>query len=204
MLGDHDIRVPYLSKAEIEAKAQEFLAGVYDGEFPIDVDEICDRLGVGIIYIPGLKPLLSVDAFITGDFRSIYADEGCADITKNDCRYRFSIAHELGHKVLHSGYYPTSIRDIDTYSVCMREFNNGYAESQANDFAGMILFPSNEVRKLALAMFNRDLENVILQCNQTEREEFLGALCRKFKISSRTALIRLRNTADDEFLKSLL
>ncbi len=198
------IRIPYLTKTAIEEKAQEFLHDNYDGAFPVDVDEVCDGLNINIIYIPNLKLILSADAFITGDFNTIYADEGCADITKNDCRYRFSVAHELGHKVLHAPYYPTDIHDIATYCSCMDCFDNSHAEVQANTFAGVLLCPSSEIRKLSKEVFGCELEEAIPRCNQTEMGDFLVKMCSKFGISSQAALIRLRYVLGDDILRAFL
>lgn len=185
--------IPFLDDSEIERIAETFLEENWEEDFPVDVDELCDRLSIGVIYIPGLKKLLGIDAFITGDFKTIYADEDCADITKNDCRYRFTIAHELGHKVLHAKYYPTGLTDMKTYNDFMSDFESKRAELQANSFAGMILCPRVEILRFTKRYFGCSFDEALHRSNEDEMWNFLQAMCKRFGVSTQTAQIRLKN-----------
>lgn len=189
-------QVPFLDRQEVQGRAEKFLEENWNGGFPVDVDEICDNLSVGLVLIRGLKNNFGVDAFITSDFSLIYADEECADITRNDCRYRFSVAHELGHMVLHKMFYP---KDISGLSPCREyitsDFLNNRAEKQANIFAGSLLCPRQELLGLIGRYFGCPFDEVLQHANQSEMGDFLMAMCRYFGVSQQTALIRLQ----DEF-----
>lgn len=66
-------------------------------------------------------------------------------------RVRFSIAHELGHLFLHLGYLvrPRVWEGIADYRDSVR-FRRGYSEDEkeADEFAGSLLMPSPEFRRL--------------------------------------------------------
>jgi Zn-dependent peptidase ImmA (M78 family) len=49
--------------------------------------------------MPGLHTLIETDGFITSDLKEIYVDESV--YTKWPNRYRFTLAHEVGHAILH-------------------------------------------------------------------------------------------------------
>ena len=93
--------IPYLPYRVIGEKATSFLAeiGRLDS-LPVDVESIieCD-LGLDIIPIPGLQRVIGAEAFLSSDLRGISVDQSVLENRIN--RYRFSLAHELGHLKLH-------------------------------------------------------------------------------------------------------
>lgn len=191
-----DGRIPFLDKQEVQNRAEMFLKENWDAGHPVDVDEICDSLSIGLVLIRGLKKTFGVDAFITSDFSLIYADQDCADITRNDCRYRFSVAHELGHMVLHGPFYPKGITDLESRNKFIdSDFLNNRAEKQANTFAGALLCPRQALLNYIDGYFGCSFDEVLQRANQSEMGDFLIELCRYFGISQQTALIRLQ----DEF-----
>ena len=72
-------------------------------------------------------------------------------INKNQpaSRYRFSAAHELGHYVDRSRRFEVLPRVIDRRSSKMPDFNTseGKREIWANEFAGELLMPQEEIRQ---------------------------------------------------------
>src|SRR6266849_4451191 len=70
------------------------------GTIPIPVEEIIElQLGLDIIPMPGLAKGCDVYAFPSRDLRSIYVDQGVQE--SHEAQYRFHLAHELAHIVLH-------------------------------------------------------------------------------------------------------
>jgi hypothetical protein len=98
-----------LTKTEINLAAIGFLKDhPNQSSIPVDIEGIVDELRMDIIPLPGLKTIsrqagLDADAFISSDFSSITVDQFILERRIN--RYRFTLAHELGHMVLHSEYY---------------------------------------------------------------------------------------------------
>ncbi len=71
---------------------------------PIPLEEIIElKLKVKISTIPNLKKDFAIDGFINSNFNTITID----DEVFNNCeaRARFTIAHELGHGILHKKIY---------------------------------------------------------------------------------------------------
>lgn len=141
-------KAPYISPGDIERKAEEFLREFHsDNSIPIPIEFIIEgKLEMDIIPIPGLKRGFSIEAFLSKNLLEICVDEHTYSTSEN--RYRFSLAHELGHKILHANVWEQlgqfqSIeewRDIRSIEIPDNEY--GYLEFHANSFAGMILAPT--------------------------------------------------------------
>jgi len=95
---------------EINSDVESFLSSYHSSfSFPIPIEEIIEfKLGIDIISIPGLKDSaetagFDIDAFISSDFKSITVDRHIQYNVPN--RYRFTLAHEIAHMVLHGYLY---------------------------------------------------------------------------------------------------
>jgi Zn-dependent peptidase ImmA (M78 family) len=84
-----------------------------------------------------------IDGFISNDFSSITVDLNLMGRYEN--RYRFTLAHEIGHMILHKNVYNQMdfssteewLKTITTFDA----IQYGYMETQANKFAGLVLVP---------------------------------------------------------------
>lgn len=136
----------YLSYREIEEKTCKF-AKKYnpDHTLPFPVEEIIEfDLGINIIPIPNLRSALDIDGFTSSDLKSVYVDQFL--LGRIPYRYRFTLAHELGHIALHAYIF----KQIPCYSIS--EWKERYKaigrrdyrwlEWQANSFAGLLLVPT--------------------------------------------------------------
>ena len=68
-------QIPYLAKDKITKEVDNLLEECWDGVFPVDVELLCDGLGVSIIPVPKLNRIFYIDAYVSADFRTIYVDE---------------------------------------------------------------------------------------------------------------------------------
>ena len=94
--------VPYLEYEKIADVAISFLREKRLTSIPVDIEGVIDReYKSNIIGLPGLHSTYDTDAFSSPDFRNIYIEESlwCCDN-----RYRFTLAHELGHHLMHRKY----------------------------------------------------------------------------------------------------
>src|SRR2546430_10683886 len=96
---------PRLEYEAIRLKADEVLKQFWpEATIPINVERIVDaRLRVDIIPVPGLRDEIGVDGFLSRDRDAIYVDERVSNAIPS--RYRFTLAHEVGHLVLHEELY---------------------------------------------------------------------------------------------------
>ena len=99
------LAAPILSYEDLRKKANEFLAKYHpDHTIPVPIEEIVEfQLGIHIVPMPHLHELLDVDGFLTADLKEIYVHDFVYH--KRPGRYRFTLAHEVGHFVLHADIY---------------------------------------------------------------------------------------------------
>ncbi len=147
-------KAPYLPYDQIRDRAKAFLREYHpDRSIPVPIDLIVERdFGMDIITIPGIQENYDTVAFISRDFTTIYVDEYVFRSREN--RYRFSIAHELGHRLLHA----ESLKELEFHDTAswkqvqasIPEQEYGYLEFHANSFAGLVLVPGVELREAFL------------------------------------------------------
>ena len=141
---------PRLEYDAIRLKADEVLEQVWpETTIPINVERIVDaRLKIDIIPVPGLRDQIGVDGFLSRDRDAIYVDERVSNAIPS--RYRFTLAHEVGHLVLHEELY--KVADFTTpaewleFQSSLLEKDYSRYEFQAYCFGGLMLAP-----KVALA-----------------------------------------------------
>ncbi len=184
-------QVPYESKNTIKGITKEFRTNNHAATFPVDVEAICDKINVDISPIEGLNKLLSVDAFITSDFKKIYVDD--SGYKKESARYRFSVAHELGHLVLHKKYYPDDIINFETYLKLSPKIQDKRVEFQANYFAANLLAPDEKLSEILCKRLDEDPEENFWKVGQEKQAQIISELCKVFGISEQTAVFRMED-----------
>lgn len=122
-----------------------------DGRFPLDVVFLADNiLKLDLLSFPNLEGSIDASAAITPGLVEMYVDEflyssdGPTSPAWAKNRLRFSIAHEIGHIVLHPNLVP-QIRCKDIADL-KRLFNSNdpvrqAIETEANEFAGRLIVP---------------------------------------------------------------
>lgn len=122
-----------------ESEAQRVRAAYVGESLPVPVEEIAAKLGAAVVYEAmdrGVSGLLVRDAEST----VIGVNSTHADV-----RQRFSIAHEIGHLVLHRGRPMV----VDHVRLNLRDERSStatdYEEIQANAFAAELLMPQDLV-----------------------------------------------------------
>lgn len=188
---------PILSYDDVREHADEFLGEYHaDRSIPIPIEEIVEfDFGMEIIPIPGLKDELGVDAFLSSDLGSISVDEYVLQFVR--VRYRFSLAHEIGHHWLHDDLYQAvTIASVGDWRKLQDEIGDHYHwfEFQANSFAGLVLVPPVVLK----ARFTRRLEEAKAigldhgsLLRHPLRQRMVEGLAGEFDVSEQTIAIRL-------------
>lgn len=152
-----DELVRFLREGELRAAATRFLEehGALVS-VPVPIEEIVEfRLGLDIVPVPNLlSGPRGINGYLSADCTTIYVDDG---LFRNvETRYLFTLAHEVGHLVLHRDLY----RGIDS-DEAWREFHRRLAqhdlsgaEYQANTFAGLVLAPERTLREATKGTFD--------------------------------------------------
>jgi len=134
---------PYRSHEDIRAPAESVLKRHFGSvAIPVDIELLVEyHFNLDIVPIPDLKRRLGIDGFAMRD--RIAVDHSSWEHNTN--RYRFTLAHELGHHVLHPEVL-NATADSSTYepggglsvsSAARRRY-----EWQAHCFARNVLLPA--------------------------------------------------------------
>jgi IrrE N-terminal-like domain len=140
----------FLSYDAIWREVENFLGRYHSSkEIPVPIEEIVEfSLKINIIPIPNLLRTFEVDGFASSNLSEIYIDSYILE--RIPTRYRFTLAHEVGHIFLHRQIFEqVKIDSIDSWI----EFYNGLDNFQRNgwelqgyNFAGLVLVPRGDLR----------------------------------------------------------
>lgn len=144
-----NLNVPYLSDAYIASVACSFLKKNDLASIPINIEYIIEfKHGMDIVPLPGLQSWFDIEGFSTSDFSTIYTDQFVYE--QRPYRYRYTLAHELGHKVLHQEYLSklkfSSISEWVNVVDQLDPADHSKMEYQAYTFAGLVLVPPELLR----------------------------------------------------------
>lgn len=190
------VKAPILTLDDVSCKAEELRQDSgWDGSIPVDVEQTAEiYLGIEIVPVRGLMERFATDAFITLDFERIVVDESVLE--RQPKRYRFTLAHEIGHRILHSGVFGslevTSEREWVEFYLSLSDHDYGWFERQAYWFAGALLIPEvyliEEFNKADGQLESQGLDCSILSLSSKNR--VAGYLARKLDVS--TAVVHRR------------
>ena len=106
-----------------------------DGEFPVPIGKICERLGINASHIK-LPDNISGKLKKDGDMYYIEVNE-----EHHPYRRRFTVAHELGHYLKHKKYLDSQGEILERSDRIYTEEENK-REAEANKFAAELLMPT--------------------------------------------------------------
>lgn len=138
--------IPRLSYEALRGRADAVLGAHNPNHLiPVPIEQIVEfGFGLNIIPVPGLQTVHEVDAFTSRDLRTIIVDLAVFE-SRSPNRYRFSLAHELAHVVLHADVYAqihfSSIAEWKRVILALPEPDREWLEWQAYNFAGLLLVP---------------------------------------------------------------
>jgi Zn-dependent peptidase ImmA (M78 family) len=168
-------------KGQAEREAQRVLQRLGVVEPPIPVERIAEFLGAELSYRP-----------LEGDVSGLlYRDGDRAVIGVNALvartRQRFTIAHEIGHFLLHKGHevivdklVHVNLRSNATVPIASPE-----EEREANWFAAELLMPASLVRRLAREQVGRQV--------LVSAPDLVSTLASRFAVSPQAMEYRLVN-----------
>jgi len=214
-----EFKVKWTSRDKIAAIGKRFLQQYHPTySVPIPIESIVESsLGMDIIPVPNLKQSskeagLDIDAFISSDLRSITVDQFILEQREN--RYRFTLAHEVAHMLLHGHIYKqykfATLEDwvstmIAIQSTPQQQKTREWAEWQADELAGFILVPRGILidefereRNETFQRYSEDHPQYAVYADQVDYLDFIDnvairSLAQQFVVSDMTMRIRLEN-----------
>ncbi|AND41440.1 ImmA/IrrE family metallo-endopeptidase [Cytobacillus oceanisediminis] len=166
------------TKKKIEQKANELLKMFNIDEVPIPLDKIAEGLKISI-----------QEEKLEGDLSGVLirdSDKTVIGVNSKHLpnRQRFTIAHEIGHFILHEG---NPIHIDRTFRVNFRDKNSSLANSieeiEANAFAAALLMPEKKLKQF----YNKKLKEGI----DFEHSDELDSIAETFQVSKQALMIRL-------------
>jgi len=190
-----DYTVPFLSNDEIMKKADLFRKEFWGDSIPVDIERIIElKLEFNIIPSPDLEKNCDVDALIASNWKDIYVDNDRYLDDRYQNRLRFSLAHEIGHFVLHKYIWESfNICNFEDFYRLIKDIPlEAYSrlELQARKFAGYLLVPIEELiieREKAIKKIGKSIDKETLN-------PFLAIpISKVFAVSEQVVEIALNN-----------
>jgi len=189
----------FLPLSDIRKAAGAILAEHHPSlTIPVPIEEIVEfGLEIEIRPVRGLHDRFGFEGALTRDLRTILVDEAMMDRYEN--RYRFTLAHELGHLRLHGALIaaapildkPSWRREVG--AIDPRSY--AHLEQQAYIFAGLVLVPSDPLRMVYSEMEELAQERgVDLSEMGEEAVSYVAeAIGRRFRVSGQVISRRMRS-----------
>jgi len=158
------MNVPYISYDEIGRRADDFRKKYHpSGEIPVPIEEIVElQLGLNIITIPNMYVAYRINGYLSADRSAVYVDEFQYD--KLHEKYRYTLAHELGHFVLHEEIYSeltfTSLPEYWEYMITADPAFFGRCEAQGDRFAEQLLVPEEALILETKRVVTRNIDSL--------------------------------------------
>jgi len=201
-----NLDVPRLTYQQIKQKAQNFLNTYHPSlELPVPIEEIIEfEIGLNIYPFPNLYRTHRQNGFLSSDLTTIMVDE---DQYKYYIpKYRFTLAHELGHLVLHRKIYQRyTFSKIHEYIEWYKSISNwdvDMLEWQCDTFAGLILVPEETLIsecKKTIGKYKKEIKKLI--SSNIEVWEIWSYLPNKiasvYDVNPPVVEIRIRNSRID-------
>jgi Zn-dependent peptidase ImmA (M78 family) len=141
---------------------------------PVQVDEIAKELGIQVQYEHAKDEL---SGFLLRDFSRHKAIIGVNEIHVKT-RQRFTIAHELGHFLLHE---QEELHVDRLFQIKRRDGKSTTGENEANLFAAELLMPAQFIQEELAEIELLDLEN----------DAVISSLADKYNVSRQAMTFRL-------------
>ena len=166
-----------LSRAEVERTASELLHALDAYDVPVPLEIVAHRLGLKVQRVPLGESVSGV---------LVVSEKGGrigVNSEQPEVRQRFTIAHELGHFVLHRGESELFIdRTFRAFRNQDSATGKDRAEIQANQFAAALLMPEE--------LLKREVGDDMIDLAEAD---LINTLAERFGVSSQSMTFRLEN-----------
>jgi|WetSurMetagenome_2_1015567.scaffolds.fasta_scaffold09493_6 Zn-dependent peptidase ImmA (M78 family) len=198
----------YKIKAENFLKANPF--GI--GKIPINIELLIEKSGIIIEVMDDLKNDYSVKGFVAKDVKN----EGKVKIiidTKHyendDFEYKFTLAEELGHILLHMDFYQ-GIKNVDDYMKIHKSISDDdyrRFEQQARNIASFLLLPQEEFNDFVLEWVKKKIEflkNFKYESVESFADIISRGISREIVLSYYVIYITILNRYPDRIIDNLV
>lgn len=189
------MEVPYLDDDQIFHTADSFLKAHHTSlKVPVPIEDIIEiKLGVTIFPIRDLESGCQIDGSLSKDFNTILIDEHTFENIVP--RARFTLAHEIGHYILHqdlfrkSGGFRTE-SDFIAFQNALQDREYKRLEIQAYRFAEEVLFP----RSVLKSVITQEVESLGGSSGLivSDLERIISTVAKSFEVSGRASFNKIK------------
>lgn len=191
-ISPSDFKAPYIPQTQVWKIADDFRSKYWNGDLPVDVMGIVEfDLDLDIVPMSNLRQDADIDALLLDDWRTVVVDQGYYLGDRYQNRIRFSVAHELGHFVMHKEAFDqiprASAEEWLAFVRDMPEREYSFLESHAYEFAGRFLVPPRELQQELDAAIEQAEANGLPrnQLREDSHMQYLAKpIARRFEVSS--------------------
>lgn len=192
------LRAPYLTDESIRVAAEGILdIHQPDRAIPIDIEDLIEfGLEMEIRPVRGLHARYQFEGALSHDLSTILVDED--RMLRHPSRYRFTLAHELGHRVLHANVIGSlELRSSADWKAAVASIDPseyGWLERQAYSFAGHILVPlaalEGSIRDAQMLALSRGID--LTEMDEGAMAIVAGAIAKEYRVSTDVVIRQLR------------
>jgi len=200
LLDPREFKAPFITVENIRKTADQFRSQYWiEDTIPVDIFVILEfELEIEIRSVFNLKEAGDVDALLLGDLKTIAVDRNEFLNERAQNRLRFSVAHEIGHLILHSDIFSkiqySSIDEWIDFFQKIPDEEYYWIEQHAYEFAGRLLVPREKlIEKLnnAIALAEKSGFNAWDTSGESTREYIAHGIARYFEVSDQVIEKRL-------------
>jgi hypothetical protein len=150
-MDPREFKAPFITIEDIRSAVAEFRNQYWPRDtIPVDIFVIVEfELGIEIRTIVNLRETGDVDALLLGNLKTIVVDQHDFLNERAQKRLRFSIAHEIGHLILHHDTFSKiQYSSIDEWIIFFQQIPEDqyyWIEQHAYEFAGRLLVPREKL-----------------------------------------------------------
>ena len=187
-----NLKVREFKLFELERIAKNALAKAPDciKSRVVDIERLLEAHGVKLVTFQDLARQWKTYAFIDTKSRFVFVDAELMDDVFEAKKYRFTLAEELAHLLIHTGLFAgcDNMEARMAIEEAIGEERNDRLEHNAKALASMILMPEQLVREFvegAIPKFTDAQDNVLI-------EQLVNAMSHEFDVNFKPAKRRLK------------
>lgn len=187
------LKIPYKDWDDIrkiaDASRKKWVA---QEDMPISSELALERAGLRLVFSDGLKEVWDIDAAYLHQTDEVLIDSAIYNDPSYFPRTRFTLAHELGHFVMHAHCLKSLSFKNDEDYLAYRRANDvalKSAEYQAHEFAGRFLVPKDILIEHSQACLPKIIEHAVDETSLLGQLTF--RLGRLFGVTPQVIKIRL-------------
>jgi hypothetical protein len=146
------VKAPFLPMDRLRKVAADFLSQYHSaGSIPVPIENIVEfDFHIDIVPTPGLHNYYDIDSYPSSDLKEFHVDDSI--YRRQPRRYRFSLAHELSHLLIHQDIFSqlsfSSISEWKSVVCSIPPDEYSWIEWQAYSLAGLILVPCDHLKQV--------------------------------------------------------